>query len=98
MIGPGEVADITFASRASVVIAFPWVEGGHGAARDARAWVRVEVDGIVRGAWTSRASRSIPHTRGRSRQQPQRRGRNGARRGRSGAHPRGQRQLRFAAR
>ena len=55
VIGPGEVADITLASRASVVIALPWTEGGQGAARDVRAWVRVEVDGIVRGAWTSLA-------------------------------------------
>ena len=55
VIGPGEVADIAFASRAPVVIALPWTEGGQGATRDVRAWVRVEVDGIVRGAWISRA-------------------------------------------
>ena len=55
MIGPGEVADITLASRASVVIVLPWAEGGHGNARDVRSWVKVEVDGIAQGAWVSRA-------------------------------------------
>ena len=55
VIGPGEVADITFASRASVVTALPWAEGGRGNARDVRTWVEVEVDEIVQGAWISRA-------------------------------------------
>ena len=36
VIGPGEVADIIFASRASVITAFPWAEGGHGNTRDVR--------------------------------------------------------------
>ena len=55
VIGLGEVADITFASRASVVTAPPWAEGGRGNTRDVRTWVKVEVDGIVQGAWISRA-------------------------------------------
>ena len=55
MISPGEVADITFASRASVIVSLPWAEGDQGATRNVQAWMRVEVDGIVDGAWTARA-------------------------------------------
>ena len=55
MVGPGEVADINLASRASVVIVLPWVEGGRGSAREVKSWVKIEVDGIAHGAWVSRA-------------------------------------------
>ena len=98
VIGPGEVADITFASMASVVIVFPWAEGGRGNTRDVRTWVKVEVDGVVQGAWVSRAFASARAFWGRRRQRLQRRRWGRARRRRSGTHPRGQRQSRPAAR
>ena len=55
VVGPGEVADITLASRAAVVAVLPWAEGVRGGTRSVRTWVKVEVDGIVQGAWVSRA-------------------------------------------
>ena len=55
VVGPGEVADVNFASRASVVIALPWAEGGRSNTREVKSWVKVEVDGIAHGAWVARA-------------------------------------------
>ena len=61
VVGPGEVADITLASRASVVIVLPWAEGGRGNIRDVRTWVKVE---IAQGAWVSRALAATRASRG----------------------------------
>ena len=60
--GPGEVADITLASRAAVVVVLPWAEGARGGVRNVRTWVKVEVDGIARGAWVSRAPAPVGPT------------------------------------
>ena len=58
------MANITLASKASVVIVLPWAEGGRGSNRDVRTWVRIEVDGIVQGAWVSRVPTPARASRG----------------------------------
>ena len=42
----------------------PWAEGGRGSIRDVRTWAKVEVDGILQGAWVSRAFASARASRG----------------------------------